>query len=132
MQSKRTAAVILAGLIAAGSALTIAAQEKPAQTPGGSPGTKQMPRDRGMQGQEMMDHGMMGDGAMGGMMGMMNMMNECSQMMRSGTGGGMMGAMPQLPPGNEKLEVQMQAEIMQKVGEIVAKYAGRVKDEATQ
>jgi hypothetical protein len=36
--------------------------------------------------------------------------------------------LPALPPGNEKLEVQMQAEILQKVGEILAKYAGQVKD----
>lgn len=50
--------------------------------------------------------------------------------------GGMMGAghmphmvtLPSLPPGNEKLELQMQAEMMQKVGEILAKYAGQVKE----
>jgi len=36
--------------------------------------------------------------------------------------------LPALPPGNEKLELQMQAEIMQKVGEILAKYAGQVKE----
>lgn len=36
--------------------------------------------------------------------------------------------LPALPPGNEKLEVQMQAEILQKVGEILAKYAGQVKE----
>lgn len=35
---------------------------------------------------------------------------------------------PDLPPGNAKLEVQMQAEIMQKVGEIVARYAQQVKE----
>ena len=32
---------------------------------------------------------------------------------------------PQLPPGNEKL--QMHVEIMQRVGEILAKYAAQVK-----
>ncbi len=50
--------------------------------------------------------------------------------------GGMMGeghmphmmSLPSLPPGNEKLELQMQAEIMQKVGEILARYAGQVKE----
>jgi hypothetical protein len=35
--------------------------------------------------------------------------------------------MPQLPPGNEKLQLQMHAEIMQKVGEILGKYAAQVK-----
>lgn len=46
-------------------------------------------------------------------------------------GGMMMPAMvpvPMLPPGNAKLQVQMQAEIMQKVGEIVARYAQQVKE----
>jgi hypothetical protein len=36
--------------------------------------------------------------------------------------------MPQLPPGNEKLQLQMQAEMMQKMGEILAKYSARVKE----
>ncbi len=53
--------------------------------------------------------------------------------------GGMMGeghmphmvALPSLPPGNAKLELQMQAEIMQKVGEILAKYASQVKEAPT-
>lgn len=35
--------------------------------------------------------------------------------------------MPMLPPGNEKLQLQMQAEIMQKVGEIMAKYANQIQ-----
>ena len=39
-------------------------------------------------------------------------------------------ALPGLPPGNAKLEMQMQAEAMQKVGEIVAKYAEQVKEPA--
>lgn len=68
--------------------------------------------------------GMMG-GGMGGMMGggMMGMMQQCERMM--GARGG--HAMPQLPPGNEKLQLQMQAEIMQRVGETLAKYAAQVK-----
>lgn len=37
--------------------------------------------------------------------------------------------LPQLPPGNEKLQLQMQAEMMQKMGEIVAKYAAQIKGE---
>jgi hypothetical protein len=66
--------------------------------------------------------GMMGGG---GMMrgGMMNMMQGCEQMMAARGG----HAMPQLPPGNEKLQLQMHAEVMQKVGEILAKYAAQVK-----
>lgn len=60
------------------------------------------------------------------MMGMMNMMDSCSRMMQRG----MMGHMiPQLPAGNEKLQLQMHAEIMQKVGEIEAKYANQIKEE---
>lgn len=39
---------------------------------------------------------------------------------------GSMVAIPMLPPGNEKLQVQMQGEIQQKVGEIISKYAGQV------
>jgi hypothetical protein len=58
---------------------------------------------------------------MGG--GMMNMMGQCERMM--GARGG--HAMPQLPPGNEKLQLQMQAEMMQRMGEILAKYAAQIK-----
>jgi len=36
--------------------------------------------------------------------------------------------LPSLPPGNDKLELQMQAEMMQKVGEILGKYASQVKE----
>lgn len=41
------------------------------------------------------------------------------------SGGAMM---PQLPPGNEKLEFQMHAEMMQKMGEIAARYADKIKE----
>ena len=66
-----------------------------------------------------------GGGMCGGMMGKM------------GSGQGMMGkmgapsggpGMPKLPPGNEKLEFQMHAEMMQKIGEIALKYADRIKE----
>jgi hypothetical protein len=69
----------------------------------------------------MMGGGMMEGGMMGG--GMMNMMQQCERM--TGARGG--HAMPQLPPGNEKLQLQMQAEMMQRVGEILAKYAAQLK-----
>lgn len=39
---------------------------------------------------------------------------------------GAMIRMPRLPPGNEKLQLQMEAEILQKVGEIQAKYAAKL------
>ena len=51
--------------------------------------------------------------------GMQGMMSGCPMM-----GGGMM---PQLPPGNEKLQLQMWGEMMQKMGEIASKYATQVK-----
>jgi hypothetical protein len=54
-----------------------------------------------------------------GMQGMQGMMSGCPMM-----GGGMM---PQLPPGNEKLQLQMWGEMMQKMGEIASKYAVQVK-----
>ena len=66
------------------------------------------------------EQGMMG-GGMGGMMGM----RHCGGMM----GGVMMGSamMPELPSGNEKLQLQMRAEMMQKMGEILSKYAAQMK-----
>jgi hypothetical protein len=56
---------------------------------------------------------------MQGMQGMHGTMSGCPMM-----GGGMM---PQLPPGNEKLQLQMWSEMMQKMGEIASKYAAQVK-----
>jgi hypothetical protein len=64
---------------------------------------------------------MMGGGGMTGMMG------SCESMMGGGMGMGAMG-LPRLPPGNEKLQAQMQAEMLQKMGEIAARYADRIKD----
>lgn len=70
-------------------------------------------------------HGMEGMPMGGGMMGMMDMMGNCSRRMQGGMAGHML---PQLPPGNEKLQLQMQAEMMQKMGEIVSKYAAQIKE----
>jgi hypothetical protein len=66
---------------------------------------------------------------MPGMPGMHGMMGSGCPMMGSGMMGGPMSstAMPQLPPGNEKLQLQMWGEMMQKVGEIASKYAAQVK-----
>lgn len=82
----------------------------------------------GMQGGEgrSMDHGMMGGSGMGGgdMMGMMNMMQGCNAMM-----GHSSAMMPKMPPGNEKLEFQMHAEMMRAMGDIAAKYASQIKED---
>ena len=68
-----------------------------------------------------MQGGMMKDGQ--GMGGMMQMMRSCHGMMGGNAMGGMGGM--HLPKGNEKLEAQMHAEMMQKMGEIAGKYAER-------
>ena len=74
------------------------------------------PATQGMQGMQ-------------GMPGMHGMMSGGCPMMGSGMMGGPMAgaAIPQLPPGNEKLQLQMWGEMMQKVGEIASKYATQVK-----
>jgi Spy/CpxP family protein refolding chaperone len=70
----------------------------------------------------------MGGQGMGGMMGehrmMMEMMQNCRQMMQQGGGRGL----PRLPEGNEKLELQMHAEMMRAMGDILGKYAARLPD----
>lgn len=50
-------------------------------------------------------------------------------------GGGMMGGCPmmgQLPPGNEKLMMQMHADMMQAMGDILRKYADKVQAPASK
>lgn len=69
------------------------------------------------KGDKPMRHGMMDHDSM------MGMMQSCQSMMGSG-----LPSLPKMPPGNEKLELQMRAEMMQKLGEIAAKYADRVKE----
>ena len=111
--NRRIVATAVAGLAIGMTALGASAQaDRPAAKP-----------DRGMQNMQ----GMHGKSGKEGEKGSMEM---CESMMGGGMmGHGMMGGgmMPQLPPGNEKLQVQMHAEIMQKVGEIVAKYAAQAK-----
>lgn len=74
-----------------------------------------------------------GDQGMGSMMGrqdkggMMGMMQGCPMMQGGGMGMGA-GGMPHLPPGNEKLELQMHADMMKAMGEILAKYAARLPE----
>jgi hypothetical protein len=66
---------------------------------------------------------------MQGMHRMQGMMSGCPMMSGGMSGGHMQGGgmMPQLPPGNEKLQLQMWGEMMQKMGEIASKYAAQVK-----
>jgi hypothetical protein len=76
--------------------------------------------------------GRSGGGVMQGQQGMHGMMQGCPMMSGGMMGGGMMqgrgsSLIPQLPPGNEKLQAQMTAEIMQKAGEIASKYAAQAK-----
>jgi hypothetical protein len=67
----------------------------------------------------------MGGMGMGGQgMGMMDMMQGCRQMMQGGGG----HSMPHLPPGNEKLELQMHADMMRAMSDILSKYAARLPE----
>lgn len=103
MQGKHLLAALSAAAVLSGASGLAFAQQPPAKP---APGMQGMPMDHGMMGGGMMSGGMMGRGMMGGMM-----------------------MVPQMPPGNEKLQFQMQAEMMQKMGEIAAKYAERIKEE---
>lgn len=112
MMSKRMVAALLWAVTVSGAVGLAGAADQGQAKPGpGMPGMGEMPMGRGM-----MDHGMMGDG----------MMESCRKMMSGAMSGNT--AMPHLPPGNEKLEFQMHAEMMQKMGEIAAKYADRIKE----
>ena len=113
-KKKVVLATLLSAALMAGAGWSIA-QEKPHPAK----------PDAGMRGMEGM-HGMQGMEGMGGMMGMMDMMGSCNRMMQ---GGSTAHGMPQLPPGNAKLQLQMHAEMMQRTGEILAKYAAQVKEE---
>lgn len=86
---------------------------------GGHPGTKGEDEQAPRTSEQMKEGGMM-DG---------DMMRMCHQMMMGGRMRGQMGAMmmPHLPPGNEKLELQMRAEMMRKMAEVMEKYAGQIR-----
>ena len=62
-----------------------------------------------------------GTGNMGGMTGMMQ---GCPMMGGAGMGGHGM----HLPPGNEKLEMQMHADMMRAMADVMTKYAARLPD----
>src|SRR5260221_7987766 len=80
--------------------------------------------DRPM-GRSMERQGMHEKPGMQDMEGMMGMMGACQGMMGGHTAGA--GLMHQLPPGNEKIQLQVSAEMMQKAGKILAKYASQIK-----
>ncbi len=111
MMSKRMTMTLLTVALVSG-AVGLAAAADPAPAKPGMHGMGEMPMGQGMMG--------------GGMMNMMGMMESCRKMMDGAVPGS--ATMPHLPPGNEKLEFQMHAEMMQKMGEIAAKYAERIKE----
>jgi hypothetical protein len=83
-------------------------------------------------GHPWMGHGMMGHGM--GMMGMHDDGRPRCPMQGKGCCGKRhhrdaqnVIRIPRLPPGNEKLQLQMYAEILQRVGEVEAKYAAQLK-----
>ena len=126
MQAKSTLTMLLVGTLVSVSSLAGAADEQQNRQPAGNtPAVEKMEMNQGMRQGGMMGGGMssgdmMARGMAGG--GMMGMMKGCNQT-TSNT------MVPQLPPGNEKLQLQMQAEMMQKIGEILGKYADRIQDE---
>jgi|GEM_PF-1088309 len=126
MTNKQAVIALFSAALMTGAGTTFAADKPEAAKPGMSMhGGGSMGGMMGMGGKEGMS-GMGGKEGMGGMMGMMDMMGSHGRMMQ---GGSMMHGMPQLPPGNAKLQLQMRAEMMQKMGEILGKYADQVKEE---
>lgn len=121
MHTKTLLTTLVSALLISVSSMALAGDKKESEQPSQSmPGMGKMDMHHGMKGRGTKGEGMMGSGMMGG--GMMEMMHGCKQMMGS-------GGMPELPAGNEKLQVQMHAEMMQKMGEILGRYADRIKDD---
>ena|SRR2546428_3996307 len=101
--------IVIAAIAASFGALTVA---------GIASAQSESQRSPGMQGG--MGQGM--GGMMGGQGSMMGM--QGCPMIQSGGGHGM----PHLPPGNEKLELQMHADMMRAMSDILTKYAARLPD----
>ena len=116
MQLKSMMVTTLLGVALTASGVPSAADAKPKSEQGAAD-------PHGSQGHGMMNRGMTDMMGRSGIVGgsMMGMMNGCQQMMGS-------ASMPQLPAGNEKLQLEMRAEMMQKMGEILGKYAARLDD----
>ena len=104
--NRKAVTAVIAAVFMGVSALSLAADRDPEA-------------GQGMQGTQGMHEGQ----------GKMDMMKGCPMMSGGTMDRGMMsgGTMPQLPPGNEKLQLQMWGEMMQKMGEIANKYAAQVK-----
>ena len=121
MQIKQIVLIAASAAFLSGEAGFALAQQPSKPSPGMQRGDGRS-TDHGMMGGGDMMGGMMHGGGMGGMMG---------GGMMGGHHGMMSGMMmvPRMPPGNEKLEFQMRAEMMQKMGEIAAKYASQIKEE---
>ncbi|MEO6985833.1 MAG: hypothetical protein ABI155_10870 [Paralcaligenes sp.] len=126
MKIKQIVTAVFCAMITSASVSALAA-DNPVQPDGPSTTMQENGSAAKMQG-GMMDSSMMGGGATGRSMmsgGMMGGRIMGHSKMRHGMMGSRM-LMPQLPAGNEKLQLQMQAEIMQKVGEIIGKYADKI------
>jgi hypothetical protein len=124
---KTLVAVTLATALSLGA--TVGSAEEPAATPPHAMGKDMGGMKHEMGGMPGMSHGGEGHGGGMGMMGKPGGMHDMHEMMAKH--GGMMAHcvhVPQLPPGNEKAQLLMQAEIMQKIGEVVAKHAGQLSD----
>jgi hypothetical protein len=98
------------GTLALALALALASPMAPAAdtAPAAPPALAAGPGPGGMQG--------MGGGRMGKRCEMQGMKHAMGPRV----------PMPRLPPGHEKLQMQMEAEILQKIGEIQAKYAAQL------
>ncbi len=101
MNIRRVAVPLLTVVLLAGSGWSVAAGSR---DPAGS-------APPSMHGQSMMMGGQMMGNHMMGSAGM----NGCSM------------TMGQLPPGNEKLEMQMHGEMMKAMGDIMLRYADRIQ-----
>lgn len=116
MQTKPIVMMLLLATLTLAGNLANAADTKQNKEPaGGMAGVGKMDMDHGMMSGRTMHDGMMQGG-------MMDMMKGCGQMMNN-------PMMPELPAGNAKLQLQMRAEMMQKMGEILGRYADKIKDE---
>ena len=99
MNTRRLAVPLLALVLIGSSGWSVAAES---HTPTGTP-------QSGMHDPSMMHGQMMEEPMKGGAM-----MKDCS-------------AMGQLPPGNEKLAMQMHGEMMKAMGDIMLRYADRIQ-----
>lgn len=131
MTNLRTRLAVLVTFAAFATASSAAETPEPKSSPPNPPATAPMPMDHGQMrgGMNPGGGGMAGMAGMHGMSdmsGMMDMMRSCQAMMKGSNEAGQM-QMPKMPPGNEKAEFEMRAEILQKTGEIASKYAERIK-----